>query len=66
VRLGALTGLATHKGIPFEITQLTDSWKWTVFFDATRTQTGAALTRTDAVLAAEIAIDEMLKNVKRN
>ena len=55
-----------YKGIPFEITQLATAWKWTVFLDATSMQSGLALTRADAVLDAEIAIDEMSKSVKRN
>ena len=33
-------------------------WKWVVFLDATRMQTGIALTRADAVLDAEAAIDK--------
>jgi hypothetical protein len=35
-------------------------WKWIAFLDATRMQTGIALTRADAVLDAEWAIEKYL------
>ena len=36
-----------YKAIQFEIIQMTNPccWKWVVFFDATKTRTGIALTR---------------------
>ena len=49
-----------YKGIRFEIVETTNPccWKWIVFLDATRMRTGVALTRADAVLDAESAIEE--------
>jgi hypothetical protein len=51
-----------YKGIRFEIVETTNPccWKWIVFLDATRMRTGVALTRADAVLDAESAIEEAL------
>jgi len=45
--------------IQFEIIQTTNPccWKWLVFVDATKTRTGTAPTRADAMLDAEFAID---------
>ena len=37
-----------------------------VFLDATRTRTGIGLTRADAVLDAELAIDKVLDSRQRN
>jgi len=37
-------------------------WKWVVFLDATKTRTGIALTRADAVLDAEFAIEKALES----
>jgi hypothetical protein len=53
-----------YKAIQFEIIQTTNPccWKWVVFLDATRTQTGIALTRADAVLDAEFAIEKALES----
>jgi hypothetical protein len=52
-----------HKAIQFEIIQTINPccWKWIVFLDATRTRTGVALTRADAVLDAELAIEKALE-----
>jgi hypothetical protein len=49
-----------YKSVRFEIMQTANPccWKWVVFLDATRMQTGTALTRADAVLDAESAIDK--------
>lgn len=49
-----------YKGIRFEIVETSNPccWKWIVFLDATRMRTGVALTRADAVLDAEAAIEE--------
>jgi hypothetical protein len=46
-----------YKAFQFEIIQMTNPgcWKWVVFLDATKTRTGIALTRADAVLDAEFA-----------
>jgi len=43
-----------YKAIQFEIVQTRDPccWKWIIFLDATRTRTGIALTRADAMLDA--------------
>ena len=56
-----------YKAIQFEIIQTTNPccWKWVVFLDATRTRTGIALTRADAVLDAEFAIDKALESRQR-
>jgi hypothetical protein len=60
----ALQGTAMeYKAIQFEIIQMTNPccWKWVVFLDATKTRTGIALTRADAVLDAEFAIEKALR-----
>jgi hypothetical protein len=56
-----------YKAIQFEIIQTTNPccWKWVVFLDATRTRTGIALTRADAVLDAELTIAKALENRQR-
>ena len=56
-----------YKAIQFEIIQMTNPccWKWVVFLDATRTRTGIALTRADAVLDAELTIAKALENRQR-
>ena len=48
-----------YKAVRFEIMQTENPccWKWVVFLDEIRMQTGIALTRADAVLDAESAID---------
>jgi hypothetical protein len=53
-----------YKAIQFQIIQTTNPccWKWIVFLDATRTLTGVALTRADAVLDAEFAIEKALES----
>jgi hypothetical protein len=53
-----------YKMIQFEVIQTANpyGWKWIVFLDATRTRTGIALTRADAVLDAEFAIDKALES----
>jgi hypothetical protein len=57
-----------YKAIQFEIVQTTDPccWKWIIFLDATRTRTGIALTRADAVLDARFAIEKALESRQRN
>lgn len=52
-----------HKGVEFEVVQAPNSscWKWTAFLDAIRMRTGVALTRADAVLDAELAIERALE-----
>ena len=57
-----------YKAIQFEIIQMTNPccWKWVVFLDATKTRTGIALTRADAVLDAEFAIDKALESRQRS
>ena len=51
-----------YKAIQFEVILTKDPpWKWIVFLDLTKMQTGVALTRADAVLDAEIAIDKALE-----
>jgi hypothetical protein len=56
-----------YKAIQFEIIQTTNPccWKWVVFLDATKTRTGIALTRADAVLDAELTIEKALENRRR-
>jgi hypothetical protein len=52
-----------YKAVQFEIIEMTNPccWKWVVFLDATNTRTGIALTRADAVLDAEFAIEKALE-----
>jgi len=52
-----------HKGVQFDVIQATTPccWKWTAFLDAIRMRTGIALTRADAVLDAELAIEKALE-----
>jgi hypothetical protein len=56
-----------YKAIQFEIIQTTNPccWKWVVLLDATKTRTGIALTRADAVLDAELTIEKALENRQR-
>ena len=56
-----------YKAIQFEIIQTTNPccWKWVVFLDATKTRTGIALTRADAVLDAEFAIEKAFESRQR-
>jgi hypothetical protein len=56
-----------YKGIQFEIIEMTNPccWKWVVFLDAAKTRTGVALTRADAVLDAQFAIEETLESQQR-
>ena len=53
-----------YKTIQFEVIQTANpfGWKWIVFLDATRTRTGIGLTRADAVLDVEFAIDQALES----
>jgi hypothetical protein len=53
-----------YKTIQFEVIETTNPycWKWIVFLDATRARTGIGLTRADAVLDAEFAIDKALES----
>jgi hypothetical protein len=55
-----------HKTIQFQVVQATNPccWKWIVFLDATRMRTGIALTRADAVLDAELAIEKALEQFR--
>jgi hypothetical protein len=56
-----------YKNIQFDVIQTTNpyGWKWIVFLDANRTRTGVGLTRADAVLDAEFAIDKALESRQR-
>ena len=56
-----------YKAIQFEIIQMTNPccWKWVVFLDATKTRTGIALTRADAELDAEFAIEKAFESRQR-
>ena len=56
-----------HKAIQFEIIQMTNPycWAWIVFLDATKTRTGIALTRADAVLDAEFTIEKAFESRQR-
>ena len=58
--------LMEYKCFHFELVETTNpyGWKWTVFVDSVRTRTGVALTRADAVLDAECAIDNVLETGK--
>ena len=53
-----------YKTIQFEVIETTNpyGWKWIVFLDATKTRTGIGLTRADAVLDAELAIEKTLES----
>jgi hypothetical protein len=55
-----------YKAVQFEVVRTTNPccWKWIVFLDANRMQTGIALTRADAVLDAELAIEKALERRK--
>ena len=57
-----------YKTIRFEVIETTNpyGWKWTVFLNATRMWTGIALSRADAVLDAEFAIDKALESRQRS
>ena len=60
-----------YKEVQFEVVQTTTPccWKWIAFLDAVSMRTGIALTRADAVLDAELAIEKALerqKTVKEN
>jgi hypothetical protein len=52
-----------YRGIEYQIVELATPhrWKWTVFLTKTKTWTGLSITRADAVLDAERAIDRALK-----
>jgi len=52
-----------HKTVQFAVVEATNPccWKWIVFLDANRMRTGIALTRADAVLDAELAIENALE-----
>jgi hypothetical protein len=56
-----------HKAVQFEVVPTTNPccWKWIVFVNATRMRTGIALTRADAILDAEIAIERALEVSRR-
>jgi hypothetical protein len=56
-----------YKEIEYSVVQTANpaGWKWTVFLDATRTRTGIAHSRADAVLDAERAIDRVMKDLDR-
>lgn len=56
-----------YKNIQFDVIQTTNpyGWKWIVLLDANRTRTGVGLTRADAVLDAELAIDKALESRQR-
>jgi hypothetical protein len=57
-----------YRTIQFEVVETTNpyGWKCIVFLDATRTRTGIGLTRADAVLDAEFAIDKALDSRRSN
>jgi hypothetical protein len=52
-----------YKGVEFQVVQASNPcrWKWTAFLDAIRMQSGVALTRADAALDAELAIEAALE-----
>ena len=52
-----------YKGVEFQVVQASNPgcWKWTAFLDAIRMRSGVALTRADAVLDAELAIEAALE-----
>jgi hypothetical protein len=56
-----------YRAVQFQVVQTHNPccWKWIVFLDATRMRTGVALTRADAVLDAEVAIDVALDCLSR-
>ena len=61
--LGAKGTAMEHKAVQFKVVQTTNPycWKWIVFLDANRMLTGIALTRADAILDAELAIEKVLE-----
>jgi len=52
-----------YRNVQFDVIEATNPccWKWIVFLDANRMRTGIALTRADAVLDAELAIEKSLE-----
>jgi hypothetical protein len=52
-----------HKTVQFTVAEATNPccWKRIVFLDANRMRTGIALTRADAALDAELAIENALE-----
>jgi hypothetical protein len=52
-----------YKTVQFDVVETTNPccWKWTLFLDSSRMRTGIALTRADAILDAELAIDKVLE-----
>jgi hypothetical protein len=49
----------THKGIEYKVTAGSPAaWRWAVFIDSANPRTGISLTRSDAVIDAEFAIEE--------
>jgi hypothetical protein len=50
----------THKGIEYRVVQAGSpaGWRWAVFIDSANPRTGISLTRSDAVVDAEFAIEE--------
>lgn len=57
-----------HRGVEFKVVQAANPscWKWTAFLDPIRMRTGIALTRADAVLDAELAIERALERQGRS
>lgn len=52
-----------YKAIQFSVIQTDPScWKWIILLDTIGTRSGVSLTRADAVLDAESAIDKALEN----
>ena len=52
-----------YRNVQFDVIEATNPCclKWIVFLDANRMRTGIALTRADAVLDAELAIEKALE-----
>ena len=52
-----------HNSVQFAVVEATNPccWKWIVFLDANGLQIGIAPTRTDAVIDAELAVEEALE-----
>ncbi len=57
-----MTEVMEYKSVEYRVAQTVHGWKWTLFLTPTRTRTGLANSRSDAVSDAERAIDQLEKN----
>jgi hypothetical protein len=57
-----------YKGIEYTVVQTSHprGWKWTAYFDPTRSRSGDAFSKVRAISDAEKAIDRALKRLSGN